>query len=110
VPLASRGQPWDWRAHAALLVVQITFASQSVEGKIAMASRVGGGEEISPLALAMVRMFGAAVFFQTGVQLGQSVTERMLGAALLLIAGVMLVATRKDAAPPFPRGVNASPA
>ena len=54
----------DWRVHAALIVVQIAFASQSVEGKIAMAPRVGGGEGISPLALAMVRMLGAAVFFQ----------------------------------------------
>ena len=63
-PAAAPSPRRDWRVHAALLVVQIAFASQSVEGKIAMAPRVAGGEEISPLALAMVRMLGAAAFFQ----------------------------------------------
>jgi drug/metabolite transporter (DMT)-like permease len=63
---------WDWRVHAALLVVQIAFASQSVEGKIAMAPRVAGGEAISPLALAMVRMLGAAAFFQLFTRAGRS--------------------------------------
>ena len=54
----------DWRVHGALLVVQLAFASQAVEGKIAMGARVAGGEGISPFALAMVRMLGAAAFFQ----------------------------------------------
>lgn len=54
----------DWRVHAALFVVQLAFASQAVEGKIAMAPRVAGGEGISPLAVAMVRMLGATAFFQ----------------------------------------------
>jgi drug/metabolite transporter (DMT)-like permease len=51
------------RVHAALLVVQIAFASQAVEGKIAMAAREAGGEGIAPAALAMVRMGGAALVF-----------------------------------------------
>jgi drug/metabolite transporter (DMT)-like permease len=54
----------DLRVHAALLVVQVAFASQTVEGKIAMGPRVAGGEGISPFAVAMVRMLGATVFFQ----------------------------------------------
>jgi drug/metabolite transporter (DMT)-like permease len=62
--------------HAALLVVQIAFASQAVEGKIAMGPRATGGEGISPFAIAMVRMLAAAVFFQ--------VTTRALGLARAL--------------------------
>lgn len=53
-----------WATHAALIVVQVAFASQAVEGKIAMLPRAVGGEEIAPFAVAMVRMLGAAVFFQ----------------------------------------------
>ena len=53
-----------WPTHAALLVVQLAFASQAVEGKIAMMPRAAGGEAIPPAALAMVRMLGAALFFQ----------------------------------------------
>jgi drug/metabolite transporter (DMT)-like permease len=53
-----------WATHAALLLVQIAFASQAVEAKIAMAPRDSGGEGISPWAVAMVRMIGAALFFQ----------------------------------------------
>jgi drug/metabolite transporter (DMT)-like permease len=54
----------DWRVHAALLVVQLAFASQAVEGKIAMAPAGDGGEGVSPFAVAMVRMAGATLFFQ----------------------------------------------
>lgn len=53
-----------WRVHLALLVVQVSFASQAVESKIAMAPRDAGGEGLSPEAVAMVRMVGAALFFQ----------------------------------------------
>ncbi len=53
-----------WATHAALLCVQLAFASQAVEAKIAMAKRASGGEEIFPEALAMIRMLGGAVFFQ----------------------------------------------
>ena len=50
--------------HLALIVVQIAFASQVVEGKIAMLPRAAGGEEIAPAALAMARMIGGTLFFQ----------------------------------------------
>jgi drug/metabolite transporter (DMT)-like permease len=45
-------------------VVQIAFASQAVEAKIAIGPRDAGGEGISPWAVVMIRMIGAAVFFQ----------------------------------------------
>lgn len=53
-----------WATHVALVIVQIAFASQAVEAKIAMMPRADGGEEIAPSALAMVRMLGGALFFQ----------------------------------------------
>lgn len=56
--------PSPWLTHGALLLVQIAFASQSVEAKVAMMPRPQGGEEIFPAALAMLRMIGGAVFFQ----------------------------------------------
>jgi drug/metabolite transporter (DMT)-like permease len=62
----SRG-PSTWATHAALLVVQIAFASQAVEAKLAMLPRALGGEGINPEALAMVRMVGGAIFFQAAV-------------------------------------------
>lgn len=49
--------------HAALLVVQLAFASQAVEGKLAMMPRALGGEGIDPVALALTRMVGGAAFF-----------------------------------------------
>lgn len=61
--------PGAWATHAALLVVQIAFASQSVEAKVAMMPRTLGGEEILPEALAMLRMLGGASFFQVIVRL-----------------------------------------
>jgi len=51
------------RAHAALWIVQIAFASQAVEGKLAMMPRALGGEGIDPVALALARMMGGAAFF-----------------------------------------------
>ena len=54
----------DLRVHAALVVVQVAFASQAVEGKILMGPSSAGGEGVSPFAVAMVRMLGAALFFQ----------------------------------------------
>jgi drug/metabolite transporter (DMT)-like permease len=54
-----------WATHFALILVQIAFASQVVEGKIAMRSRVEGGEAIAPAALAMARMIGGSLFFLT---------------------------------------------
>lgn len=55
--------PGAWATHAALVLVQIAFASQAVESKVAMAPRAFGGEEIFPESLAMARMFGGALFF-----------------------------------------------
>jgi len=46
------------------LIVQVAFASQAVEAKVAMAPRPAGGEAIAPAMLAMVRMIGGAAFFQ----------------------------------------------
>ncbi len=53
-----------YTTHAALLVVQVAFASQAVEGKLAMMPLAEGGEAVRPEALAMVRMLAAALFFQ----------------------------------------------
>ncbi len=52
-----------YRTHLALAVVQIAFASQAVEGKIVMSPSALGGEAVAPVALAMTRMAGAALFF-----------------------------------------------
>jgi drug/metabolite transporter (DMT)-like permease len=52
------------KVHAALLVVQLAFASQAVESKVAMMPRERGGEAIPAEALAMARMLGGALFFQ----------------------------------------------
>ncbi len=49
--------------HAALLVVQIAFASQAVEGKLLMAPVDHGGEAFPPVALTLVRMIGASFAF-----------------------------------------------
>lgn len=43
--------------------MQLAFASQAVEGKLAMMPRALGGEGIDPVALALARMMGGAVFF-----------------------------------------------
>ncbi len=72
---AARGA---WKTHAALLVVQLAFASQAVEGKIALMPRESGGEGVPPEALAMARMLGAALFFQLFAR-----ATRSLGAASL---------------------------
>jgi drug/metabolite transporter (DMT)-like permease len=60
----SSRQPSAWATHVALAVVQVAFASQAVEAKIAMAPVSEGGEGIPAEAIAMVRMVGAALFFQ----------------------------------------------
>ncbi len=62
-PARTSAKTSAWKTHAALLVVQLAFASQTVEGKIAMSARAAGGEGIDPWALAMVRMGGAAIAF-----------------------------------------------
>ncbi len=52
-----------WKVHVSLWIVQLAFASQAVEGKVAMADLAAGGGGIDPVALAMARMTGAAIFF-----------------------------------------------
>lgn len=49
------------RAHLLLVLVQVAFASQAVEAKIAMAPRAAGGEAIDALALTMVRMIAGTL-------------------------------------------------
>jgi drug/metabolite transporter (DMT)-like permease len=53
-----------WRTHGALLLVQVAFATQAVEGKLAMVPRALGGGGVDPWALSLTRMVGGAVFFQ----------------------------------------------
>lgn len=65
-----------WPTHAALLGVQAAFASAAVEGKLALGPVTAGGERVEPLALAMARMAGAALFFQ--LVLGASGKLRVL--------------------------------
>lgn len=83
-----------WRTHLALFVVQLAFASQAVEGKIAMGARDAGGEGIAPYALAMARMAGAAAFFQiltraTGT-LARTTWKERAQLAILSVLGIAL--------------------
>jgi len=55
--------PVGLKVHFALFFVQLAFASQAVESKLAMAPRAEGGEGIDPWSVAMMRMVGAALFF-----------------------------------------------
>jgi drug/metabolite transporter (DMT)-like permease len=83
-----------WATHAALFVVQLAFASQAVEAKIAMAPRDLGGEGISPWAVAMARMSGAAIFFQVLTRAAGVLTKTtwrdQLQVAWLSILGIAL--------------------
>lgn len=62
--LAAAERSRAWPTHAALLGVQAAFAAAAVEGKLALGPVASGGEGVDPLALAMARMTGAALFFQ----------------------------------------------
>jgi drug/metabolite transporter (DMT)-like permease len=53
-----------WGVHGSLFVVQVAFAAGAVEGKLALDPPSMGGAGVDPLALAMSRMVGAALFFQ----------------------------------------------
>jgi drug/metabolite transporter (DMT)-like permease len=83
-----------WVTHAALVLVQIAFASQAVEAKIAMLPRDEGGEAIFPEALAMLRMFGGAAFFHVvlalrgthEVAIARADHARLLGLSVLGIS------------------------
>lgn len=85
---SSRGTS-GWATHAALLLVQIAFASQAVEAKLAMLPRSQGGEEILPEALAMIRMIGGAVFFQAAVLCSTRGVTRGTGSTSGAVAGAM---------------------
>ncbi len=52
-----------WKIHVSLWIVQVAFASQAVEGKVALSELAKGGGGIDPIALAMTRMLGASIFF-----------------------------------------------
>lgn len=52
------------KTHLALFFVQLAFASQAVESKVAMLPRSEGGLGISPEAIALMRMVFAALVFQ----------------------------------------------
>lgn len=60
-----------WGTHAALLVVQLAFSVGAVEGKLAMSPAESGGGAVSPEALAMARMVGAAAFFHAVAPFGR---------------------------------------
>lgn len=79
-----------WKTHAALIVVQVAFASQAVEGKIAMSAREVGGEAIAPAALAMVRMGGAAVAFVLFTQLFE-LRKQITAKDHLVLAGLSIL-------------------
>jgi drug/metabolite transporter (DMT)-like permease len=73
-------------------VVQIAFASQAVEGKIAMLPRAEGGEGIPPEAMAMARILGAAAFFQvfarSTMKLNRTAPRDHFSLALLGLLGI----------------------
>src|SRR5512134_2774895 len=78
-----------FREHMGLILVQGAFVVGAVEGKLAMAPGPAGGH-VSPLALAMVRMVGAAIFFQAFLRararmpvLSRRVHLRFVGLGLL---------------------------
>lgn len=80
--------------HLALIVVQVAFASQAVEGKIAMLSRVDGGEAIAPASIAMARMLGGTAFFMA-LYLARTNRPRLtrreqVQLALLAVLGIAL--------------------
>ena len=75
--------------HLALLGVQIAFAYGAVAGKVALAPVSAGGGGISPEALAMIRMLGAALFFQALASSAR--TKRPGRRDLLALAGLSLL-------------------
>jgi drug/metabolite transporter (DMT)-like permease len=63
--IASRGAGGGEAAtHAALVIVQLAFAAGAVEGKLALGPVGEGGAGLDPVALAVARMVGGALFFQ----------------------------------------------
>lgn len=83
-----------WKVHVSLWIVQIAFASQAVEGKVAMADLGSGGGGVNPVALAMTRMAGAAVFFLLFTKLrgalAKTTAREKLALAGLSVLGISL--------------------
>lgn len=59
--MGTNPSPDQRRAHVLLVLVQVAFASQAVEAKIAMAPRAAGGEAVDALALTMIRMIAGTL-------------------------------------------------
>ena len=79
-----------WKVHVSLWIVQLAFASQAVEGKVAMADLAAGGGGIDPVALAMARMTGAAIFFVAFTK-GRGVLAETTRRDKLIIAGLSVL-------------------
>lgn len=83
-----------WKIHVSLWIVQVAFASQAVEGKVAMADLASGGGGVDPVALAMTRMTGAAIFFLLFTKargtLAKTTTRDKLIIAGLSVLGITL--------------------
>lgn len=79
-----------WKVHVSLWIVQIAFASQAVEGKLAMSDLAKGGGGVDPVALAMTRMAGAAVFFVLFTRL-RGVLAKTSARDKLVLAGLSLL-------------------
>ncbi len=79
-----------WKVHVSLWIVQVAFASQAVEGKLAMRDAGSGGGGIDPVALAMTRMAGAAIFFVLFTRL-RGVLAKTTSREKLQIAGLSVI-------------------
>jgi len=79
-----------WKVHISLWIVQIAFASQAVEGKVAMTDLDKGGGGVSPVALAMTRMAAAAFFFVLFTRL-RGALAKTTAREKLALAGLSLV-------------------
>lgn len=79
-----------WKVHVSLWVVQLAFASQTVEGKLAMRDVAAGGGGIDPVALAMTRMAGAAIFF-VALTRGRGLLAKTTWRDKLAIAGLSII-------------------
>ena len=79
-----------WKVHVSLWIVQVAFASQAVEGKVAMTDLAKGGGGIDPVALAMTRMAGAAVFFVLFTKL-RGVLAKTSARDKLVLAGLSVL-------------------
>jgi drug/metabolite transporter (DMT)-like permease len=87
---ANGGTAQAWKVHVSLWIVQVAFASQAVEGKVAMTDLAKGGGGVAPIALAMTRMAGAAIFFVLftrlrGVLVKTTVREKLVLAGLSVL-------------------------